>query len=393
MENKIKSLAEMLQLPYDVVSAQVKNMENAGYNEEERIIIIDHFMSGGMLSEIIAPPQKAKTSDPVISMQEFDLFFFNRRNEVPGLADQLIEQWARRRRWNKQYLTARNSGFFYNWKNKDYSYSKIACTNPCSFLLFYLLNKNMKVKILHRNIWFQEKAENIVKLVKKINPDILCFQEVTIGSNFNAKRDVAKYIAEELGYQYNFSSAHKYEFPITPKGESNYGGNAIFSRFPITKNSNFPIINPKDLPTFAYERRTCAVSEIQIGNKKNITIATTHKSYSSWFIEDQEKIKETKKLVNFFKKNPKNLIFTGDLNLSPDTKSIKLIEKQLKHCGPDYNEPTWTTKPFSFMGFEETKLKRRIDYIFASKDIKVIHSKIIKTKYSDHLPILVEIEM
>jgi endonuclease/exonuclease/phosphatase family metal-dependent hydrolase len=251
----------------------------------------------------------------------------------------------------------------------------------------------MKIKILHWNIWFQEKVENILKVVKEINPDILCFQEVTIGSNFNNKKNVAKFIARELNYNYNFSNAHKYEFPITPKGESNYGGNAIFSRFPIIKNSNFPIMNPKDLPELKYERRTCAVSEIKVNKNKIIKIATAHASYNKGFIEDKEKINEAKKLINFFKKNPKNLIFTGDLNLSPNTNSIRLIGEKLEHCGPDYKKPTWTTKPFSFMGFEETKLKWRLDYIFATKDIKVLSSKIVKTEYSDHLPILLEIEI
>lgn len=249
----------------------------------------------------------------------------------------------------------------------------------------------MRIKILHWNIWFQERAENILKVVKKINPDICCFQEVTVGSKFNGKKDVAKFIGDKLNYNFNFSNSHKYEFPITPKGEVNYGGNAIFSRFPIIKNSNFPIINPKDSPKLKYERRTCAVSDIRIG-KKILKVATTHKSYSSGFMEDKEKISETEKLVSFLKKYPKDVIFTGDLNLSPNTKSIKLIENELNHCGPDYSKSTWTTKPFSFMGFEETKLKWRLDYVFASKNIKILNSKIIKTKFSDHLPVLVEIE-
>lgn len=250
----------------------------------------------------------------------------------------------------------------------------------------------MKIKILHWNIWFQEKAENILRVVKKVDPDILCFQEVTTGSKFNDKKDVAKFIADKLNYNYNFSNSHKYEFPITPKGEVNYGGNAIFSRFHIIKNSNFYIINPKDSPKQKYERRTCAVSDIRIG-KKIFKVATTHKSYSGGFIEDKEKINETKKLVAFFKKHPKNLIFTGDLNLESSSKSIALIEKELKHCGPDYSKPTWTTKPFLFRGFKETKLKWRLDYVFASKNIKILNSKIIKTKYSDHLPILIEIDI
>jgi len=63
----------------------------------------------------------------------------------------------------------------------------------------------MKIKILHWNVWFQERAENILELVKELNPDIICCQETTVGSNFNDKRDVPKFIAEELGYNYNFS--------------------------------------------------------------------------------------------------------------------------------------------------------------------------------------------
>lgn len=249
----------------------------------------------------------------------------------------------------------------------------------------------MKIRILQWNIWFQENAENILKTIKRIDPDIICCQEATIGSNFNKQKDVPAFISQKLGYNYNFSNSHKYEFPITPKGESNYGGNAIFSRFPIIKNSNFPIINPKDLHG-KYERRTCAVSEIKIG-KKIIKVVTTHSSYNNGFVENKEKIKEIRKIVNFIKKNTKNLIFTGDLNIAPDSKSIGLIQRELVHCGPCYDQPTWTTKPFSFMGFQEKKLKWRLDYIFSTKDIKVVNSKIIKTKYSDHLPILLEIDI
>jgi endonuclease/exonuclease/phosphatase family metal-dependent hydrolase len=45
------------------------------------------------------------------------------------------------------------------------------------------------------------------------------------------------------------------------------------------------------------------------------------------------------------------------------------------------------------MGFEENELNRRLDYVFASKNFKVISSEIISTDFSDHLPILVELEI
>ena len=44
------------------------------------------------------------------------------------------------------------------------------------------------------------------------------------------------------------------------------------------------------------------------------------------------------------------------------------------------------------MGFEEKELRWRLDYVFASKNIKVLSSQIIPTEWSDHLPVLVECE-
>ena len=63
------------------------------------------------------------------------------------------------------------------------------------------------------------------------------------------------------------------------------------------------------------------------------------------------------------------------------------------NLGPDYHEKTWTTKPFSYNGFSENSLNWRLDFVFGTKDIKVISSEIIKTDLSDHLPILIKIEI
>ncbi|MFZ2969973.1 MAG: endonuclease/exonuclease/phosphatase family protein [Minisyncoccia bacterium] len=244
----------------------------------------------------------------------------------------------------------------------------------------------MRLKILQWNIWGREKVENILKLVKRVNSDILCFQELMIGSAYNNKQDVAKIISEKTNFEYNFALAHESD-------DGRILGNGIFSRFRIVKNSNFFIADSKNSNDYSSQGRSCAVSKILINSEKDITIATAHSSYNYKFVENKAKLKEIKKLVNFFKKNTGKLVFTGDLNITPNTESIRQIEKHLVHCGPDYKKPTWTTKPFSYNGFEEDKLKWRLDYAFATKDIKIINSKIIKTEYSDHLPILIKVEV
>lgn len=244
----------------------------------------------------------------------------------------------------------------------------------------------MRIKILHWNVWYKEKAENILKLINKVNADILCFHEVSINTVYNNYQDVAKIISEKIKFEYNFAEAERSK-------EGRIWGNGIFTKFKILDNFNFFVADSTDSSDYSKEGRSCAASKIKLADNKNITIATSHLSYDHKFTETEAKLLEIKKLASFFKKNPEKLVFTGDLNITPDSESIRQIEKYLVHCGPDYQESTWTTKPFSYKGFEETKLRWRLDYAFATKDIKVIDSKIIKTEHSDHLPVLIKIEI
>lgn len=240
----------------------------------------------------------------------------------------------------------------------------------------------MKIKILHWNIWYKEKVENVLKVIESVDADVLLLQEVTDGCEYNDGLDVAKVIGEKTGMNYNFALAHKYD--------EHSQGNVIFSKFPIVSNSNFFIAEANEGGGYSDEARSCAVSKIDLGAKK-LNLATAHSSYYHKFA-DGEKLNEAKRLVDFFK-GKENLVFSGDLNSIPGSDFIGLIESELEHCGPDYKEATWTTKPFSYGGFEEDKLIWRLDYVFASRDVKVISSEILETEYSDHLPILVEIEI
>ena len=123
-------------------------------------------------------------------------------------------------------------------------------------------------------------------------------------------------------------------------------------------------------------------------NNKIYTIGTTHLSYTDRFIETEEKDKEVNKLTSIIK-NKDNYIFTGDLNTTQNSKYIKMIEEYYTN---NITSNTWTTKPFSYNGFEVNNLDYKLDYIFTSKDIKVFKTEVINTNYSDHLPILSEFE-
>jgi len=246
------------------------------------------------------------------------------------------------------------------------------------------------MKLLQWNIWYKEDIDNILSTIKEINPDVICLQELTINHpHHNQNIDTPRFIAEGLGFKYFFKEAQK---SISNGHERKYG-NAIFSRFPIIDSKFYYIQDLQDPniqnPDYSKEGRVYIESIIEVDGKK-FTIATTHMSYTHEFASTPEKKVETNKLIEILKEKNSNFIFTGDLNLLPNSYTINELSKLLKNAGPTLEQNTWTTKPFSYNGFNADTLNWRLDYCFVTPDIEVKSSQIIDTPYSDHLPILIE---
>jgi len=129
--------------------------------------------------------------------------------------------------------------------------------------------------------------------------------------------------------------------------------------------------------------------DVKLDNGRVLTFYTTHLSYSHKFEETHERLEEFENLFDVLKTKKSDFVFYGDLNLSSTSKGVKKLSKIFNNAGPSFEKKTWTTKPFSYNHFVEKYLNWRLDYVFASKDIKIINSEILKTEYSDHLPIQV----
>jgi len=246
------------------------------------------------------------------------------------------------------------------------------------------------VKILQWNILYKEKIENIVKLLKEINPDVFCLQELSINSKFNPTiPNTPLYVAQQLGVNYYFERA----FTKSDTSEMEAFGNGVFSKYPIVRKNSFFTQKPAPVQkSYSDEGRVYVETDIQI-DKSVLTVATVHLSYVHRFMISEQKKEEVDNLIEGIKNKKENYIITGDLNATAESYAISKLSKYFIHCGPDFKDPTWTTKLFEYQGFREDKLRWRLDYVFATKDVKVISSEIIKTDYSDHLPILVTISI
>jgi len=246
----------------------------------------------------------------------------------------------------------------------------------------------MKISVLQWNVLYLQNVHNIATYLKANPADIICLQELTVNHPDQPEPDTPEYIAAQLGYQhYTIGSQFKMEGQDDVKIVD-----GIFSRFPITHKRSVWINEP--IGTGGYDDEYRPYIEIKVDVEGTaLTIATTHMSYTDRFEVTDRKSEESDKLIIELRKNKEKYVFTGDLNVTPDSYTIQEISKVLNHAGPEYSQKTWTTKPFSYRGFEEKELNWRLDYVFASKDIKVSSSEIETTEFSDHLPVRTEFEI
>ncbi len=237
----------------------------------------------------------------------------------------------------------------------------------------------MKISVLQWNVLYTEKADNVLQFIKQTGADIVCLQELTQNSVTNPNRDLPSEIAD-LGYQSYYEA--------TDSLSNLTIGNGIFSKFPLSDSRSVYVSetdpNNNDYPQFnrAYIETTLNLDGSQL------TVGTAHLSYTPGFEFFPGKRAESEKFIKAVRSRRSRYLLTGDFNATPDSSLIQDLNRLLVPSDPNYNEATWTTKPFEMHGFAADTLDWRLDYVFTSSDIKVLSTKIVETEYSDHLPIL-----
>jgi endonuclease/exonuclease/phosphatase family metal-dependent hydrolase len=235
----------------------------------------------------------------------------------------------------------------------------------------------MDLKILQWNVWFKERAQNIVAVLRQVDADIVCVQELTTDSYINSGVDMRSQISA-LGYH------HFYHQTLQHPGKNYYTmGNAIFSKVPIIATKTVYV--QFDTPDHPFARENRVYLEAKLDAPGGIlTVGTTHLSYFDELLGAAEIRAETGALMGALANNTERFIFTGDLNATPSSYAVQQLSRYFRHAGPDLTQATWTTKPYPY----HAGLDRRIDYVFTTADIKVTDARLIDTHASDHLPIL-----
>ena len=227
---------------------------------------------------------------------------------------------------------------------------------------------------IHKCVGIDRKysPERIVTVLREIEADVIGLQEVLCNSHLHKRDNQAKFIAEELGFEFVLGKNRQI------KG-ADYG-NATISRHPILSSINH------DITVASYEPRGCLLAEIEIAPGTTIQFADVHMGTS--FFERRKQVHHL--LAGHVLQasgNVRDRIIVGDFNEWTTGVTTRVLRSRFNFVDPKIHLGTSR----SFPGYMPLL---HLDHIYfdSSFDLEaaVIHRSRTAMVASDHLPIFAD---
>ncbi len=208
------------------------------------------------------------------------------------------------------------------------------------------------------DLYYRDTMNEITEFLHRSQADFITLQEV---HEYPFKKSTVNTLAATLGLYEKFAGNHRMTDGIL--------GNAVLSRYPILQSVNVPLASKK-------EQRGLLATRINV-NQHDLYLLTTHLGLNQnerWMqMQTIRRYLETNRLFH----HP--VILTGDLNTSR-ADIHPLLYDTAKIAGKS-NRPTFLP------------IRRRLDYIFVNPHFGLLQYEIIPVKYSDHLPVVVDLKL
>lgn len=229
--------------------------------------------------------------------------------------------------------------------------------------------------------------DSVVRFIKATDADIICLQEVDLSGEY----DVAGFIREHFP---DYETA--YFMHINKEGAY---GNVTLSRFPIEGKGHFQFEKSSNQAIYT-DLKVNEGSKIRVYNchfqSYNISIKDLVKSGgkdSTLVRNTEEKLKQSiarrpeqvERVMADIENCPLESFVVGDFNDNPMSYTYHRLKKGRKdtfvEVGRGFGATYSTLWPFI-----------RIDYILYPSHFKAVSNRIPKLKYSDHYPVVAEIQ-
>jgi endonuclease/exonuclease/phosphatase family metal-dependent hydrolase len=245
---------------------------------------------------------------------------------------------------------------------------------------------------------FDKNLQTVLKETKKINPDIISFQEI----DYNASRSYHINQEEEianLGYAFRAKTVNWDErylpfpyWPISTHFGKVVSGQSIISKYPLKEQERIVLSRVANAPFYRnafYLERLAQVVKVVLNGKDVILINIHLEAF-----EKETRVQQFQEVLNIFNQYSSKYptILLGDFNSrARDENAIvqKIFAmKDIGNAAFDMNNLGNT--------FDTKNPYERIDYIFYTKNsIEYISGKVLNDfeQASDHLPVFMEFKL
>lgn len=255
----------------------------------------------------------------------------------------------------------------------------------------------MQIKFIQINIYKGKFLDQLVGFLKEEQPDIISAQEVTSGKA-NFYKDKGANLFEVLKDKLRLNGVYHSDLVYRNWPEAKFG-NAVFCKFPI-KSSNIVVLNVFRPVTFEEVDgassfrvrpklpRHMVDAQVVAGDVRLHAISV-HGAWTAPPSDTFETLRQAKIVADYLKDLREPYILGGDLNNVIGSKTVTLINKVAKNwmMGSRASQTTHPTyhkiAPRGFL----------VDYIFTSRDFKLLKLEVADVLVSDHLPVVAEFEL
>ncbi len=218
----------------------------------------------------------------------------------------------------------------------------------------------------------QVDIRRIARVIQDARPDIVALQEVDRWTARTGKLDLITELADRTGMTYAFGKTIDFD-------GGDYG-NGFLTRFPIIEERNFLFSQNSD-----GERRGMMLLMLDVKGEE-IVVINTHFDHRP---NDTDRVAAAEELLRRwepYKNHP--TILCGDLNDDPNSRTMSILATAFEE----------TLQPGEGATYPSAQPTQKKDYVLLSKHAiaqgwRAVSARVIPTDASDHLPVLVELQL
>ena len=218
---------------------------------------------------------------------------------------------------------------------------------------------------IEQKIDFQIMADAI----KKCGADIVGLNEMRGKGADPEYEDQTGILSELTGLRH-----HYFAKAIMFSGKNPYG-NGFLAKYPIVSAETILVPDPNPKTGDKYYETRCL---LKVKLEGGITVLVIH-----FGLNDDEQKNAVDTVIKHLEEE--KCILMGDFNVQPDAEILNPIRDRMKDTADFFNMPLFS--------FPSDKPNRKIDYIFASRDIEVVSADIPDIVAADHRPHIADVNI